>query len=106
MHLKKIPFIISAGVVIACSMLSWHSKKATANEAPKVVIKKPSGKERFKWDALLSYEIFVSDKEDGSSEYNEIDEKEVFLKIRYLADTAGVRAYVANEAKEIREPLE
>ncbi len=101
----KFFLIISLGGLVCYCIIGWHLKARQAeNNAPKVVITKPSSKYRFNWNSLIPYKITVKDKEDGNSEYDEIAANEVFLKVSYLADSANVKSYLANEAKNA-EPV-
>ncbi len=67
------------------------------NEAPNVRILSPQDHGLFEWGSLISYDIEVSDKEDGLSEYGEIAEGEVILKVKYLSDSAGTKDYLLKD---------
>ena len=56
----------------------------TNNNPPKVEIISPKNETTFSWDSWISYSIRVTDTEDGSSEYEEIPPKKVFLEVIYL----------------------
>jgi len=47
---------------------------------------------------MVNYTISVSDKEDGTSEYNEITAGEVLLKVVYLRDSSKVKKYLSDKA--------
>jgi len=74
-------------------------KNRVENHLPVVKINLPKNNSAFRSNALVSYDISVSDKEDGESKYQEINSKEVFLEIKYVKDTFGAIA----EIKKIRE---
>ena len=58
------------------------------NRPPRVTIQLPRDNDVFDWDAVVRYEISVSDEEDGESEYEEIPRNEVFLEVLYLPDAS------------------
>ena len=64
------------------------------NVPPEVVIVKPSSKDRFLWNTIIQYKIAIKDKEDGESEYDEINPKEVLLEVCYLPDAESAKMYV------------
>jgi len=63
------------------------------NVPPEVVIVKPSQNDRFFWNTIVQYNISIKDKEDGKSEYDEINAKEVLLEVCYLPDAASAKNY-------------
>ncbi len=67
------------------------------NDPPKVEIVSPESSRSFSWNSLVQYSIKVADKEDGLSEYDEINGKEVLLEVRYFTNTAGAKKYVAQK---------
>lgn len=54
------------------------------NEAPVVNIIKPQKNESFSWNTPLYYSLQVNDREDGTTEYQEITPQEIFLKAVYV----------------------
>lgn len=73
------------------------SSYKTQNHPPKVEFLEPSNGSTFNWDNFISYSIRVTDEEDGSSEYDEINAKEIFLEVNYFrgilkADDARIKA--------------
>lgn len=58
------------------------------NHPPVVKIISPKNNILYEWDVPLNYTITVSDQEDGESKFEEIPSNEVFLEVRYLADTS------------------
>jgi cytochrome c len=54
------------------------------NNPPKVEILTPVNAATFNWDSFIRYSIRVTDAEDGSSDYDEISLKEVFLEVTWL----------------------
>lgn len=65
------------------------------NQAPLVRLIKPLANADIGLNSSLSYEISVSDKEDGNSKYDEISVKEVLLELRYFKDRGKASAFVA-----------
>jgi cytochrome c len=63
------------------------------NSAPVVRIISPANKSTFRWNTDVQYVIQVSDKEDGNSEYDEINGNEVLMHIMYLPDTLKAANY-------------
>ena len=77
-----------------CLIASFiYSGKQLENTPPEVVIVKPSQNDRFSWNTIIQYNIRITDKEDGSSEYDEINAKEVLLEVCYLPDAASAKIY-------------
>jgi len=68
------------------------------NSAPKVRLVVPSENAQLEWNTVIPYRINVSDKEDGNSEYEEINKNEVVLTVTYFADSSKVKKYVEQEA--------
>ena len=75
------------------------------NSAPLVQITIPIGKNTFRWNAMASYSISVTDKEDGMSKYNEIAANEVLLKITFLSDSSDAKNYLAKTTTNSKENL-
>lgn len=67
---------------------------AQENEAPKVEIISPSENVKLESGSIVPYSINISDKEDGNSEYDEINNNEVVLSIRYFSDSSDVKKYI------------
>ncbi|MEJ7587293.1 MAG: hypothetical protein WKI04_06995 [Ferruginibacter sp.] len=70
------------------------------NVPPEVVIVKPSQNDRFFWNTIIQYKIRITDKEDGKSEYEEINAKEVLLEVCYLPDAASAQIYTDKKSNE------
>lgn len=75
----------------------FFNPASTENHPPAVKIMAPKNNSSYARNALVAYEISVSDKEDGDSKFGEINPKEIFLEVRYLQDTLGVTT--ANKSK-------
>lgn len=70
------------------------------NNAPQVTIISPAPNARFSWNSVVNYSIKVADKEDGLSEYEEINAKEVLLEVRYLPNAAFAKKYLDQKKNE------
>lgn len=70
--------------------------KFQENSPPKVEIISPSRDFKVQRNSVIPYEISVADAEDGYSEYDEIQDKEVILTVQYLPDSSQVKDYLLN----------
>jgi len=80
------------------SDFSFNKKLQTQNLAPVVKIINPKNGSSLSLNAAVSYEISVSDKEDGDSKYDEINAKEVLLEVKYLKDKSKAAALLNKPA--------
>lgn len=78
----------------------FYIEKQLSNESPHVEIISPSANQHFKWNSLLQYQVKVMDKEDGLSEYEEINAKEVMMEVYYLPDVASAKRYITRKKNE------
>lgn len=69
------------------------------NNAPAVKILAPVNGVTVAAGNTLSYNIEVTDPEDGSSAYEEIAATEVYLKMKYLPSAKDIPAFLQKEAK-------
>jgi len=93
---KLIFSIILTGIAFYCFITTFEAKADIAqNNPPTVTITTADSK--FRWNDLVNYTISISDKEDGTSEYNEIAAGEVLLKVVYLQDSSKVRKYLSDK---------
>jgi cytochrome c len=86
-------FIIT--VLNSVGNFAYPSKKNKAqqeNHPPLVKIIAPKNNSPFDWNTQMNYTISVSDKEDGESKYEEINPKEVLLKVKYAGDGSKITA--------------
>ena len=94
--------VLSAFAVCSNTSFTYHEKKIE-NHPPKINITSPQNNDRFSWNATIRYNIKITDNEDGSSEYDEINAKEVLLEVCYLKDASNARSYLAGKAKMVKE---
>ncbi len=79
------------------------SSKNAPNVQPKVSIASPVAEGKFGWNEVLRYSIKVNDTEDGNSEYDEINAKEVLLEVSYFKDVSKAKAYMTAKEKMMSE---
>lgn len=91
--MKKKQFLI--GLVLISIFLSF--KYLQENSSPAVKIVAPDQNEGFSWNKIIPFKITVNDKEDGNSEYDEINNSEVILTVQYLNDSSKVKNYLAQK---------
>ena len=77
-------------------------KNQMENQAPVVKIISPKINSSYRENAQVAYKISVSDKEDGESKYQEINPKEVLLKVEYVKDTAEALAKIGEQSEKMR----
>src|SRR5690348_10376947 len=69
-----------------------NKKIEVENHPPVVKIISPQNNSSYGLNSVVSYEISVSDKEDGESKFGDINPKEIFLEIKYVKDTNNLIA--------------
>lgn len=97
MKIKKIKLLSSVCLMcfVYCFSMSFiQPGKKHENLPPEVVIVKPLQNEKFSWNTIVRYNISIADKEDGKSEYDEINIKEVLLEVCYLPDAITAKKYI------------
>src|SRR6476469_6121437 len=99
----KLLFSIVLTSIAFCSFINAFERDIE-NNPPEVRITTPLNYSRFQWNAMVSYTISVSDKEDGTTEYNEIPTGEVLLKVVYLQDSLRIKKFLAGTANNGEEP--
>ena len=80
---RIILFCCTIVIFFAVYVSAQHTGK-TQNTPPKVEIITPKDASTFVPGSYVRYSIVVTDKEDGSSEFEEISQKGVFLEVTYL----------------------
>lgn len=100
--MKSIQFKLFFTIVLiafACCLNAAfvNPQKIIENNLPKVIITSPLNDDHFSWNSIIRYNIKITDNEDGSSEYDEINAKEVLLELYYLPDASKAKNYVANK---------
>jgi len=83
--------------VLVASALCSFSFYQRDNHSPVVEIVAPANGSTVTHGDIISYKINVTDKEDGSSKYEEIQQAEVFLKAKYLPSAKHISSYLQQE---------
>ena len=97
MNGRQLIMICYSVVFFLSAFVSARRTGEVKNNPPKVEILAPKNESDFNWDSWINYSIRVSDTEDGSSEFEEISPKEIFLEITYLPGNVK-----ANESNVVR----
>ncbi|MBS1502345.1 MAG: c-type cytochrome [Bacteroidetes bacterium] len=92
---KTSAFLYSVAGVLSLAGLSFISVQQE-NHAPVVKINSPANNSTLAPGGQVSYQVSVSDKEDGDSRFDEINTKEVLLELKYVKP--GVKAPASNGA--------
>jgi cytochrome c len=92
---------------LACLLITSFvsQKKSAENNPPKIIITSPQNGDQFLWNSTIRYNIKITDIEDGLSEYDEINAKEVLLEVYYLPDASKAKQYLAGKAKIVKENI-
>ena len=76
-----------------------HTIHQQENHVPEVRITSPQDNSSFSNNAQVAYMITVSDSEDGDSKYDEINPREVLLKVRYLKDETKLKTEINRKVR-------
>jgi cytochrome c len=76
----------------------------TQNQAPVVKIVFPADGSEHREGTMIRYQIAVTDREDGASEFGEIQPQMVLLEATMLAGTQQANQYQANLLESERDP--
>jgi len=68
------------------------NKTQQQDHAPVIKIISPANNSTFAPGAQVHYSVRVSDEEDGDSKFDEINQKEVLLEVKYLSDESKLSA--------------
>lgn len=86
---------------ILCTLTAFAYKPQQQNHAPLVKILTPANNMAFPAGSSISYQVSVSDKEDGDTKYDEINVKEILLRVSYIKNKSKVaslmKSPVAND---------
>ncbi|MEP6682921.1 MAG: c-type cytochrome [Parafilimonas sp.] len=94
--------LISTLFVILFCVAAKKKFTQQQNHAPVVKILSPLNNSSYNAGTQVHYKISVSDKEDGESNYDEIDAKQVLLEIKYFSDSSKLT--IANSKNEQDAP--
>ena len=104
MKSKRLFLICYTGVFFFFVYVDAQQYNKIKNNPPKVEILTPENGSTFNWDSFIRYSIRVTDSEDGSSEYQEISSKEVFLEVTYIPGSSKVNENNSVEESVISDP--
>ncbi len=90
-------FIILSFIFLLFSAINFamsieQNKMQQQNHAPVVKIISPANNSTLLAGAQVHYSVTVSDKEDGESKYDEINQKEVLLEVKYINNESKLAA--------------
>ncbi len=90
-------FIILSFIFLLFSAINFamsieQNKMQQQNHAPVVKIISPANNSTLPAGAQVHYSVTVSDKEDGESKYDEINQKEVLLEVKYINNESKLAA--------------
>lgn len=83
-------------VFILCMLTAFTYNPQQQNHAPVVKLITPASNAVFEPGSPISYQVSVSDKEDGDSKYDEINVKEILLRVSYVKDKSKIAALLKN----------
>jgi len=86
-------------ILVPAALLTLFVIPRQANHSPIVKIESPTNNAVLTINSGLTYQIQVTDQEDGDSRYDEINTKEVILEVAYLAANPTDLTKPANPAK-------
>ncbi|HEX3385234.1 MAG TPA: c-type cytochrome, partial [Mucilaginibacter sp.] len=75
-------YLITLIILAVLTAFSYQQQ----NHAPVVKISLPANNASFSAGSPISYQVSVSDKEDGDTKYDEINVKEILLQVSYVKD--------------------
>jgi cytochrome c551/c552 len=92
-YFSRLETIILILLTVGCAMSFSLIPALQENHSPVVRITSPVNKSAFRSNTNVPYIIQVSDKEDGNSEYDEINSHEVLMHVMYVPDTLKATQY-------------
>lgn len=91
------------GIVLILIFSSF--KYLQQNSSPNLKIVSPGQNNGFSWDKIIPFEISINDKEDGNSDFDEINNSEVVLTVQYLNDSLKVKNYLTQRIQKNQRVL-
>jgi cytochrome c len=86
----------AAIICILPALMAFVGKPQQQNHPPVVKISAPPNNIAFTAGSPISYQVSVSDKEDGDTKFDEINVKEILLQVSYVRDNAKIAAMMKN----------
>jgi len=96
---KRSAFIYIVIVLVALTNLSYQ-KFIQENHPPTIKIITPLANASVQSGMSLNYRLSVSDKEDGDSQFDEINTKEVLLEVKYLGSKSASTTATVKTAQD------
>jgi len=104
MKSKRLFLFCCTGIFFLFVYVSAQRTDKIKNNSPKVEILTPKNASTFNWDSFIRYSIRVTDADDGSSDYQEISSKEVFLEVTWLPGNSQINENKIVKAAVISDP--
>jgi cytochrome c len=86
--MSQMGYLTTAGITAALVAFCCGTLLAQQNNRPIVKITSPLAGRTYPVNTLIPYSVIVTDKEDGDSNYGEINRSEVYLSVRRIPDPA------------------
>jgi len=87
--------LIYTFMVLFALMNLGYQELSQENHPPSVKIIAPANSTMFKAGTPVSYQLSVTDEEDGDSKFDEINAKEVLLEVRYVNNKSKIPGLTA-----------
>ena len=97
--MPRFSLIAAVPLVFLYLIAGFPQIRSQKNSPPEVKIIAPTTNSTFSWSSLIPYTIHVSDREDGNSEYDEINPTEVVLIVKYLSSSSELKSSLYEESK-------
>jgi len=97
-------YFYSAAILISI-LPAFSQSQSEENRAPEIKVIEPAENSSFRWNTVIPYTIQVTDYEDGNSDYDEINPREVLLILKFLKDSSGLEPYLIKESQTNYLPL-
>jgi cytochrome c len=92
--------LIFLGAILNRADLRDNASAQQQNSPPVVKILSPGDHSTVAPGAQVRYSITVSDKEDGESKYDEVNTKEVMLRVAYIRDTSALSQVIRDSPEK------
>lgn len=89
-------YIATLLILVALTAFSYQQQ----NHPPVVKIALPANNASFPAGSPISYQVSVSDKEDGDTRYDEINVKEILLQVSYVKDKNKIASLMKGPAAD------
>ncbi|MFT3706007.1 MAG: hypothetical protein QM802_26810 [Agriterribacter sp.] len=93
--ISMVKYLVLLCVVITTALCSFSFYQK--NNIPVVTIAAPVNGSAVTHGNAIAYKIEVTDKEDGTTKYEEIQSGEIFMKLKYVSSVKEINAYIQKE---------